>query len=76
MIPATNGKTLKKKLLLSMTVGNVKALCAKLFKAEILAQKLTYFDSVSGISYELEEDLRQLSFYGLCDGGQVTVELK
>ncbi len=26
------GKTLEKKLLLSMTVGNLKAMCAKLFK--------------------------------------------
>ena len=32
----TLGKTLEKKLLLSMTVGGLKAMCAKLFKIEVI----------------------------------------
>jgi len=32
----TCGKELEKKLLLSMTVGNLKAMCTKLFKCEML----------------------------------------
>jgi len=36
------GKALQKKLLLSMTVGGVKAMCAKLFKVEVIRQRLVY----------------------------------
>ena len=35
-VPATQGKTLNKKLLLSMTVAQLKAMCSKLFKAEVI----------------------------------------
>ena len=41
-VPATAGKTLTKKLLLNMSVAQLKAMCAKLFKVEVLAQKLEY----------------------------------
>jgi hypothetical protein len=36
------GKTLEKKLLMTMTVKDLKAMCAKLFKIEMMKQKLTY----------------------------------
>ncbi len=38
----SSGKTLEKKLLLSMTVKELKAMCAKLFKIEIIKSKLSY----------------------------------
>lgn len=68
-IGKTEGKTLKKKLLPSMTVENLKGLCCKLFKADMLSMKLKYRDNeTSDIYYEIEENLRQLSFYGICSG--------
>jgi len=68
------GKQLEKKLLLTMTVGNLKAMCAKLFKIEVLKQKLSYHDygeDIKGgvIEYDLEDDIRQLSFYCVRDSG-------
>jgi hypothetical protein len=39
---ATNGKTMSKKLLLSMSVSALKAMCSKLFKVEVINQKLSY----------------------------------
>ena len=33
---ATNGKTLTKKVLLSMSVSALKAMCSKLFKVEVI----------------------------------------
>ena len=39
---AAGGKTVEKKLLLSMTVGSLKAMCAKLFKVEVIRQSLVY----------------------------------
>jgi hypothetical protein len=35
-VEASEGKVLEKKLLLSMTVNNLKAMAAKLFKIEVL----------------------------------------
>lgn len=42
MTKTTNGKLLEKKLLLSMTVGSLKAMCAKLFRIEVIKAKLIY----------------------------------
>jgi len=42
MIAASNGKVLEKKLLLSMTVKELKAMCAKLFKIEVIKSRLIY----------------------------------
>ena len=51
------GKILEKKLLLSMTVKDLKSMCAKLFKIEVIKSKLTYhIDGCDG--YELDEDYR------------------
>jgi hypothetical protein len=36
------GKILEKKLLLSMTVKDLKGMCAKLFKIEVIKSKLIY----------------------------------
>lgn len=52
-----NGKTLDKKLLLSMTVKDLKAMCGKLFKVEMLRIQLTYIYEECA-PYELDDDLR------------------
>jgi hypothetical protein len=36
MTSSTNGKVIEKKLLVTMTVGNLKAMCTKLFKVEVI----------------------------------------
>jgi hypothetical protein len=75
LVGVSNGKTLEKKLLLSMTVKELKSMCAKLFKVEIIKSKLVYhFEDCQ--PYELDEDLRTLSFYSITDGGEVHVDIK
>ena len=69
------GKSLEKKLLLSMTVKELKAMCAKLFKVEVIKSKLFYKFEDSH-EYELDEELRTLSFYSITDGGEVRVDSK
>ncbi len=76
MIATSNGKVLEKKLLLSMTVKELKAMCAKLFKIEVLKSKLIYKIEEGGHEYELEDELRILSFYSITDGGELRVESK
>lgn len=71
----TNGKILEKKLLLAMTVGSLKAMCAKLFKVEVIRSRLIYKEEEC-VAYELDEDLRQLSFYSIRDGGEIFVHEK
>ncbi len=69
------GKILEKKLLLSMTVKDLKGMCAKLFKIEVIKSKLTYHFSECE-PYELDEEYRTLSFYSITDGGEVHVDVK
>ena len=57
-VESTKGKTLDKKLHLSMTVTALKAMCSKLFKVEVLNQVLVYIeDGVEG-EFEFDEDNR------------------
>lgn len=37
-VPETAGKLMSKKLLLTMTVAQLKAMCSKLFKVEVISQ--------------------------------------
>jgi len=55
--PKSKGKILNKKLLTSMTVGDLKSMCSKLFKTEIIRQKLIYKEEDCEI-YELDDDLK------------------
>lgn len=41
-VEKTQGKVLKKKLLLTMTVTQLKSMCSKLFKGDLLRLQLTY----------------------------------
>lgn len=51
----TNGKMMEKKLLTSITVGDLKAMCSKLFKCEVIRQLLVYKEETCE-PYELDEN--------------------
>jgi len=72
-VPDTNGKVLNKKLLLTMTVAQLKAMCSKLFKVEVINQQLIYVETGFDGEYAFDEDHRQLSFFGVKDGGKIIV---
>ena len=56
-----------------MTVKDLKSMCAKLFKIEIIRLKLLY--KIEECSpYELDDELRQLSFYSIIDGGAIIID--
>ena len=57
-VPATQGKTLNKKLLLSMTVAQLKAMCSKLFKVEVMQQTLMYMEEGYDGEYDFDEEQR------------------
>ena len=67
------GKKMTKKLLLSMTVNQLKAMCAKLFKIEVTEQTLMYVEEGVEGEFDFEEEYRQLSFYSIKDGGKIYV---
>lgn len=67
------GKKMTKKLLLSMTVNQLKAMCAKLFKIEITELTLMYVEEGVEGEFDFEEEYRQLSFYSIKDGGKIYV---
>ena len=65
-LSATDGKVLSKKLLLSMTVTALKAMCSKLFKEDVLNIILDYRGPEDTQDYPLDEEYRQLSFAHYC----------
>ena len=69
----TNGKTLSKKLLLTMTVAALKSMCSKLFKIEVIHQQLFYIEEGVEGEFDFDEDQRQLSFFSIKDGGKIMV---
>ncbi len=72
-VEATKGKALKKKLLLTMSVAQLKAMCSKLFKVEVINQKLVYTEDGFEGEFDFDEDHRQLSFFSVKDGGKIIV---
>mmetsp|Transcript_34328 Transcript_34328/g.39669 ORF Transcript_34328/g.39669 Transcript_34328/m.39669 type:complete len:135 (-) Transcript_34328:9-413(-) len=64
-LASCEGKVLKKKLLPSMTIDKLKSLCCKLFKADMLSISLTFKDEAQETFYEMDDNLRQLSFYSI-----------
>ena len=68
-----NSKTFKKKLLLNMTVTDLKAMCSKLFKLNVLEQYLCYQGPEDTQEYPLDEDFRQISFFSMADEGKLFV---
>ena len=73
-IEETQGKVLKKKLLLTMTVASLKAICSKLFKVEVLKMKLYYQEDGYDDDYLFDEDQRQLSFFSVKDGSRILIK--
>ena len=58
-----------------MTVESLKGLCWKLFKADILRMTLSFRDNdTSDVYYNIDENLRQLSFYGIDNGWEIVWE--
>jgi len=73
-MPATLDKVFKKKLLLTMTVTALKAMCSKLYKEDVLNINLEYRGLEDTQDYPLDEEERQLSFYSMADGGKIMVK--
>ena len=65
-------KRFKKKLLVGMTVKALNTMCMKLYKVPDINSFLLMYE-VEAMSYHLEEDMRQLSYYGIQDGGLIRV---
>ena len=63
----------EKKLPLSMTVGTLKTLMSKLFKCHPALQHLA-FRPKGVYPSPLDNDMQTLSFYGVCDGGDILLE--
>ena len=57
-VEGTRGKTLNKKLLLSMTVAQLKAMCSKLFKIEVIHQSLMYMEEGFEGTFDFDEEQR------------------
>lgn len=55
-VPATLGKKLNKKLLMTMTVAQLKSLCSKLFGVEALRVKLVYEEDGFEGEYTFDEE--------------------
>lgn len=72
-LPDSEGKTLKKKLLEKMTVGQLKHLVCKLFKVDILDFTLNFKQEEVDQLYELEEDIKELSYYCLYEDATIFV---
>jgi len=56
-----------------MNIATLKAMCSKLFKVEVIHQKLVYIEDGFDEEYLLDEDYRQLQFYSCVDGGKIIV---
>ena len=72
-VKATEGKQLEKKLLLSMTIEKLKSICQKWFSIEMLKIKLVYRDEKTGIEFEINENMRDLHYFSVEDGGIIFV---
>jgi len=60
-----------KRLLRSMKITNVKVLCAKLFKLDVSKQRLYLHERSHPLPIELDDDERDLDYFGVQDGGKI-----
>ncbi|KAJ7377274.1 hypothetical protein OS493_030085 [Desmophyllum pertusum] len=65
---APDKKSVTKKLPGTMTIGKIKGLLYRLFKVDSSDQKLSSVDTKLGREVELDDDLRQLTFYSVQSG--------
>ena len=70
---STNGKKMTKKLLKTMEVTQLKALIGKVFKIDVLKQKLAYTQPEDDKEWPIADDARTIDFYGMEDGGKIFV---
>nr|XP_058944024.1 tubulin-specific chaperone E-like [Pocillopora verrucosa] len=68
---APDKKSVTKKLPGTMTIGKVKGLLYRLFKVDSSDQKLSSVDSKLGREVDLDDDLRQLTFYSVQSGDTI-----
>jgi len=59
-----------------MSVTDLKAMCSKLFKIDVLDQSLSYWGPEDTQEYPLDDDFRQLTFYSMADEGKIMVRQK
>ncbi|XP_064622047.1 tubulin-specific chaperone E-like [Lineus longissimus] len=72
---APDKKPLVKKLPSTMTVQKLKTLVQRLFKADMSSLSLSYISKkMEGPTIELENDLRQLSYYSIENGDTIQVK--
>jgi Leucine-rich repeat (LRR) protein len=64
----------KKRLPLNMTVLAVKQLAARLFKNDPSLQRLSFRDTPGAYPSLLDDDSKTLSYYAVCDGGEILIE--
>lgn len=64
----------KKRLPLSMTVGNLKVMMNKLFTCDPTFQRLSYSDGSGMFPIALDDDMKPLSFFGVQDKGDILME--
>ncbi|KAL9642984.1 hypothetical protein ABK040_010676 [Willaertia magna] len=68
------GVPVEKKIPKSMTVFKIKQMCQRLFKVEASRQKLFYIDEDLACPESLYDDLKEISYYGVLDGGNILVD--
>ncbi|XP_073257799.1 tubulin-specific chaperone E-like [Porites lutea] len=68
---APDKKSVTKKLPGTMTIGKLKGLLYRLFKVDSSDQRLSSVDNKLGREVELDDDLRQLTFYSVQSGDTI-----
>ena len=71
---ASAGKELKKKLVLNMSVADLKNMCSKLFGLKNTHIKLSFRDPNSIMPEFFEDNLKSIGYYILSDNGEIWVE--
>jgi tubulin-specific chaperone E len=71
---ASAGKEMKKKLILNMSVADLKNMCSKLFNLKNTQIKLSFRDTNSIMPEFFEDNLKSIGYYILSDNGEIWVE--
>jgi hypothetical protein len=68
------GKEVKKKLILSMTVADLKNMCAKLFGVKNNEIRLSFHDKSSFMPEVMDDNLKSIGYYVMTETGEIWVE--
>lgn len=64
----------EKRVPASMTIGEMKVLCHRIFKSlPVEKMSLSFAEPGAAVPFKLDDDFRDLSFFGLCDGCEILV---